>query len=91
MVEKRTIVTTVPAPKESVVIPVGYANCFTIKAGWYLDTWVAEHNVCQYSNSPEGVAWVEGYWACNKYDLVTGTCTNWEWKGGHWEKTLTIY
>lgn len=90
--EKRTVITTsAPAPKEVITTPVGYAYCFVVKAGWYLDTWVAEHNVCQYPNSPEGVAWVEGYWVCNKYDLASGKCTSWDWKTAHWENTLSAY
>lgn len=91
VVERPMIVTTVPAPKEVIVTPAGYANCFTVKAGWYQDVWVADHNVCQYPNSPEGVVWVEGYWTCTKYDVAEGKCTNWDWKSAHWEKTLVVY
>jgi hypothetical protein len=91
VVEKRVIVTTVPAPKETIVIPEGFINCFSVTAGWYQGTWVAQHNVCQYPNTPNGVAWVEGYWACTKYDISQGQCTNWEWKSAHWEKTLVVY
>jgi hypothetical protein len=91
VVEKRVIVTTVPAPKEVIVTPEGYANCFSVTAGWYQDIWVAEHRVCQYANMPNGVAWVEGYWACTKYDIPSGNCTNWDWKAAHWEKTLIVY
>lgn len=89
--EKRVITTTAPAPKETIITPTGYAYCFIVKAGWYLDTWVAEHSVCQYPNSPEGIAWVEGYWSCNKYDLTSSRCINWEWKSAHWEKTFSAY
>lgn len=91
VVEKRVIVTAVPAPKETIITPTGYANCFTIKSGWYQDLWIAEHRVCQYPNSPSGVAWVEGYWTCTTYDITQGQCTNWEWKSAHWEKTLVVY
>lgn len=91
VIERHVIVTTVPAPKEVITIPAGYVNCFTIKAGWYQDVWIAEHNVCQYANSPSGVVWVEGYWSCNTYDAAEGKCTNWEWKSAHWEKTLVVY
>lgn len=91
VVERSVITTTVPSPKETVVIPTGYVNCFAVKAGWYQDVWIAEHSVCQYTNSPEGLAWVQGYWVCNKYDLGEGKCTNWDWKSAHWEKTFTVY
>ena len=91
VVEKQVIVTAVPAPKEVIVTPEGYVNCFTVKAGWYQDVWIAEHRVCQYANTPSGVAWIEGYWACTKYDSIQGQCTNWEWKGARWEKTLVVY
>lgn len=89
--ERRTIVTTAPAPKETIVTPTGYTYCFTVKAGWYLDVWVSEHSVCQYPNSPEGVLWVEGYWVCNQYDLNEGKCTSWDWKSAHWEKNVNVY
>ena len=91
VVEKRVIVTTTPAPKEVVTSPAGYVYCFSVKAGWYQDVWVAEHNVCTYPNSPNGTIWIDGYWACNKYDINDGTCTTWEWKPAHWEKTVTVY
>ncbi|MBV9576018.1 MAG: hypothetical protein JO149_05300 [Gammaproteobacteria bacterium] len=91
VIEKPVIVTAVPAPKETIVTPAGYVNCFTIKAGWYQEIWVAEHRVCQYQNAPSGVAWIEGYWTCTKYNVAEGQCTNWDWKVAHWEKTLTIY
>lgn len=90
--EKRTIVTTAPAPKEKITIPTGYAYCFAVKAGWYQEAWISEHTVCQYSDSPEGVAWVEGYWICNQYDLNEGKCTSWDWRAAHWEKNgLVVY
>lgn len=91
VVERPVIVTTVPAPKETIVTPSGYVSCFTVKAGWYQDVWVADHQVCQYANSPEGVVWIEGYWACNKYNSADGQCTNWEWKAAHWEKQVVVY
>lgn len=91
VIEKRVIVTTTPAPKETIVTPIGYVSCFAVKAGWYQDVWVAEHNVCTYANSPSGAAWVEGYWACDKYDIAVGQCTNWDWKSAHWEKTVSVY
>lgn len=91
VVEKRVIVTTTPAPKEVIPMPTGYVSCFTVKAGWYQDVWVADHNVCTYSNSPNGMVWVEGYWTCNKYDLNGGICTGWDWKAAHWEKSITVY
>lgn len=94
------IVTAVPAPKQIVVIPQGYINCFTVPAGWnYNNIWIAEHKVCQYTPNTAaanpGVAWVDGYWACTKYinaaNPKQGECTNWEWEAGHWVKTLEVY
>lgn len=87
----RVIVTPAPQPKEVVVIPQGYQNCFTVAAGWYKDVWVPEHQVCQYaSDQTQGVAWVNGYWSCNKYN-ANNDCTNWLWVAGHWVKTLEVY
>jgi len=60
VVEKREITTTIPAPKEVLPIPSGYVSCFTVKAGWYQDVWVADRRVCTYSNAPQGVVWIEG-------------------------------
>lgn len=88
------MVTPVPAPKEVSVAPAGYVNCFTVKAGWFSGVWVPEHRVCQYKQSKEGIAWVEGYWACTKYrtvENVNGECTNWDWKPGHWVRTFGFY
>lgn len=93
-----TIVTPVPAPKETVVIPQGYTSCFTVSAGWYKGVWYPEHRVCQYNpdqtTSAQGDAWVEGHWACVKYsteEQIKGQCTNWEWRSGYWVKTLPVY
>lgn len=94
------IVTAVPAPKEVIVVPQGFVNCFMVPAGWnYNNVWVAEHKVCQYSPAngaaAQGVAWVESYWACTKYinanDPKQGECTNWQWQPAHWVKTLEVY
>lgn len=88
-----TIYTPAPAPKEVVPAPQGYTHCFKVAAGWYKNVWVPEHNVCQYDSSQttQGVAWVEGHWACTKYTAAVGACTNWEWKKGHWVKTFQVY
>lgn len=91
VVNRPVIVTAVPAPKETVATPAGFTNCFTVKSGWYQNVWIAEHQVCQYANSPSGIAWVEGYWMCNEYDSGEGKCTRWDWKSAHWEKTLSVY
>lgn len=88
-VTRQTIVTNTPTPKEVVATPAGYASCYKVEAGWYNQIWVPEHQVCKYTSSAEGVAWVEGYWACTQYTGVN--CTNWDWKPGHWVKTLVNY
>lgn len=90
-VEKRIITTTVPAAKETVETPVGYASCDTVPAGWENNVWIAEHRVCKYSSSTEGAAWIEGYWSCTKYTIETGTCTSWNWVSAHWVKTYSTY
>lgn len=90
-ITKRTITTPTPAAQEVVTAPTGYVKCVTISAGWNNNVWVPEHQVCQYSNSTEGVAWVQGYWACVMYNEPTGECTSWVWKAAHWEKTLVNY
>jgi len=46
------------------------------------------------NNAIEGDAWVESYWVCTKYlteEHLKGQCTNWDWRPGHWVKTLSIY
>jgi hypothetical protein len=89
------IVTPVPSAKEEIATPTGYVNCFTVEAGWYKNAWVPEHRICQYEAQAgqtvtyEGVAWIESYWACTQY--TDATCTKWEWKPGHWVKTLEVY
>ncbi len=87
---RQTVVTPVPAAKEVIATPEGYMNCFNVEAGWFSNIWVPTHRVCQYDKNTEGVAWVEGYWGCNAA-TDKGVCTNWEWKAGHWEKTLSVY
>jgi hypothetical protein len=87
---ERIIVTPAPAPKEVVVVPSGYTSCFSVPAGWYKGVWVPAHQVCRYTSSSEGEAWIEGYWSCDKYN-ETNDCTNWSWVAGHWEKTLPVY
>jgi len=90
VIERRVISSPVPAAKEVIATPQGYIDCFTVEGNWFKDVWVATHRVCQYENTGEGVAWVEGYWACNKA-TTEGVCTNWEWRSGHWTKTLVVY
>ncbi len=95
------IITPIPAPKETVVIPKGYVSCFNMSAGWYRGIWYPERRVCTYDPSNasavggtavaiEGEAWVEGYWVCTKFQSK-GECTGWEWKPGHWIKTFPLY
>lgn len=88
---RKTIVTTAPSPKVVVTIPPDYANCFTVNAGWFGDLWVAEHQVCQYPNSSNGLAWIDGYWQCSKYTLDMGVCTSWDWVPAHWVTKYQVY
>lgn len=90
-VEKRTITTTVPAPKETIETPTGFVSCTSMPAGWFNNVWVPARRVCKYSNSAEGVDWVEGYWSCTQYTLDSGECTAWNWVPAHWEKAYTGY
>jgi len=88
------MVTPVPAPKEVTVVPAGFVNCFVVKAGWFNNQWIPDHRVCKYNPSKEGVAWIEGYWACTKYkttENMQGDCTNWDWKPGRWVRTFEVY
>src|SRR6266568_913910 len=78
VVEKKAIIT--PVPKSM--------NCSTVAAHWEGDVWIDTQTVCSYENRVEGVAWVQDYWSCTKYDLSKGQCTNWEYKSGHWVKTM---
>jgi hypothetical protein len=89
--QRHVITTEVPAPKVTSTAPANYVNCFTVEAGWHADIWVPRHSICQYSNTPEGVAWVEGYWACTHYQADTGICNTWDWKEAHWVKVLDVY
>ena len=88
---ERRIVTSVPAPKEIIVAPAGFTNCFTIKEGWFDDKWIPEHRVCRYANASEGDIWIEGYWACDKYNLDSGECTNWVWREPRWTSSIEVY
>ena len=87
---RQVIVTPVPAAKEVIATPAGYETCFTVDAGWFNNIWVPTHRVCQYQNTAQGVAWVEGYWECNQA-TDAGVCTNWQWRQGRWEKSLVVY
>lgn len=86
----RVIVTPVPAPREVVMIPQGYARCSVAPAGYYNGIWVAPRRVCAYQNMPGRAAWVEGYWACPRYNSM-GACNFWEWRRGHWVETYRVY
>lgn len=88
------MVTRIPAPKEATVIPPGFDECTVVKEGWVNGIWVPEHRVCKYSKSKEGVAWIEAHWACTEYkttENLTGECMKWDWKPGHWLKTLDTH
>lgn len=80
----------VPVAKEIVPIPQGYQTCYKVGAGWRKEKWIPEHQVCQYQNMAEGIAWVQGYWACTDV-TEDGTCIVWEWNSAHWLKTLSDF
>ena len=77
IVEKRTITS---APPKSV-------QCTTVKGHWESEIWIDTQTVCNYANRSEGAAWVQDYWACTA-SAADGTCTNWEYRPGHWMKTF---
>lgn len=77
VVEKHTILT--PVPKS--------VNCTTIPAHWEGNVWIYTQNACIYENRQEGVAWIQDYWACTTYTM-DGNCSAWEYRPGHWVKTL---
>lgn len=90
-----TVITTaVPAPKETVAEPEGYASCTTVAAGWDDKTWHDEYQVCRYetkSDTVKGEAWIAGHWQCSEYtvDSQQSECTAWDWNAGHWVETFT--
>lgn len=92
VIERPTIITKVPEVKttEVVTAPAGSMYCYYVEGAYFNDVWVPRHQVCQYTKAAEGVVWVEGYWACNKYDN-NGNCTNWDWKKAHWAKEYVVY
>jgi hypothetical protein len=68
-----TVITTpVPADKEIVLVPKGYAN----------RTWVPVHTVCQYPHRYRH-KWVAGHWYCRVYNLQN-MCRSWGWINAHW-------
>lgn len=89
--KEQVIVTPVPEAKEVIEVPTGYANCFTVNSGWFNNEWVPQHRVCQYKDMPGKAAWIEGYWACTKYKMETGSCTEWKWRAARWVETLVVY
>lgn len=90
VIEKQVVITNVPAAKEVVVTPSGAVRCFTVKEGWSGNEWIPEHQICQYKDSPEGLAWVASYWKCSAA-TADGACTKWDWIPGHWVKTFEVY
>lgn len=78
VVEKKVIIT--PTPKSGA--------CNTVAAHWEGDVWFDTQTVCTYENRQEGVAWVQDFWSCAKYDLSSGECNSWEYKPGYWVKTM---
>lgn len=89
-----TVITTaVPAPRDTIAEPEGYASCTTVPAGWDDKTWHQEYQVCRYDTTNatiQGEAWIAGHWLCSEYtvDAAQSECTGWDWKAGHWVATL---
>ncbi|MBA3662193.1 MAG: hypothetical protein H0W64_10715 [Gammaproteobacteria bacterium] len=91
IVPEKRIITLAPPAKEIVEAPSGFMHCFTVKEGWNQTLWVPEHRVCQYENSSQGVAWIQGYWNCSQHRIDSNECTGWEWKPPHWEPTFAVF
>ncbi len=87
---RHTVITSVPAADETISTPTGFISCVQIEAGWHDQVWIPAHKVCKYENSTQGVAWIEGYWRCNKA-TESGVCVIWEWISGRWTKTFSNY
>ena len=85
-----TVVTTVPTPNSTTPSPEGFVSCNTIASGWHDNYWVPTHKVCKYENASQGVAWIEGYWRCDKA-TSTGSCVMWEWRDERWVKEFSSY
>lgn len=92
-VSQTVILTPVPTAKETIMVPVGYTTCYTVKAGFYKHTWVPAHRVCQYTNAVDAskTVWVDGYWMCTRYDLGKSECGFWVWKKAHWSSYSVLY
>ena len=78
--------TTTVIEKHVIITPPPTAVCATIAGHWEGNIWVDKHDVCKYENRAEGVAWINPYWSCVAF-TDDGSCTNWAWVPGHWEKT----
>lgn len=83
MANVKIIFATVPADREVVMPPRGYANCQTVAAGFYEGIWINEHRVCHYSRHRG--TWISGYWQCSK--VKRGFCARWDWAPSRWEGT----
>ncbi|CEG58747.1 hypothetical protein [Legionella fallonii] len=77
------IISTPPPPREIVVGPPGYTNCYMVQPGFYNGVWQHKHRVCEYEGNSGLRMWVTGYWQCGRY-LPNGRCTGWHWIGSHW-------
>jgi hypothetical protein len=78
-----------PAPQYSDSVPVGYAQCTVVPAGWRGTYWMPEHRICRYVAHRETV-WVGSYWRCESYQAQTG-CQDWRWIPGHWTASTVLY
>jgi hypothetical protein len=77
------IVSTPPPPREVIIEPEGYSDCFIVPQGFYNGIWNYRHRVCEY-DQPSGLGmWIAGYWQCIGF-RAGGLCTRWNWAGGHW-------
>jgi|GEM_PF-1863201 hypothetical protein len=82
-----TTTTTTVVEKHVIITPAPKADCTTVAGHWEGDVWVDTHDVCKYTDRPEGAAWVSDYWSCTAA-TADGTCTAWTLVPGHWVKTL---
>jgi hypothetical protein len=73
-----------PAAREVFYPPVGYERCYYTGAAIVDGIWYPAHRICEYPNSPNGIAYVSGYWGCVSFGPGRSSCSRWSWYGPHW-------
>lgn len=84
------IVSPVPQPRETILVPPGYVKCRIVGGGWSYNGWVPQHRVCYYAKYPRRT-WVQGHWVCTHYSKSTGQCRYWIWQSSRWYDRVIYY